>query len=414
MLFKTPSLEAVDHKVVDKISTVRESLRHTLGTPRRWTGLLRRSTLGRAMRGSNSIEGYRIDKQDVVSAAQGEPVKADDETAKAIEGYRRAMTYVLNLARDPHFTWSVPTIKGLHFMMLEHDPDKSPGMWRLGPIYVHDEEKKEVVYEGPDFSLVPSLMEELVATLAAPDEKVPYLVRASMAHLNLTMIHPFRDGNGRMARCLQSLVLGRGFALEPPFSSIEEFLGRHQYPYYDSLAAVGRGSWHPENDALHFVRFCLRAHFYQAHTLLQRSRESEQMWTALLEEATKRDLHERTVFALWDAAHGYKVVNATYRDAADLNQPVASRELTAMVDAGLLVAEGEKRARSYTAAPVLVELRKKIRGGRAVIPDPYREVPRPVLSTATAPAGTFTVPLNPPSSTGSKLPSVQSPHDTQG
>jgi Fic/DOC family len=33
------------------------------------------------------------------------------------------------------------------------------------------------------------------------------LVKAGMAHLNLTMIHPFRDGNGRMARCLQSLVL---------------------------------------------------------------------------------------------------------------------------------------------------------------------------------------------------------------
>jgi len=41
-----------------------------------------------------------------------------------------------------------------------------------------------------------------------------------MAHLNLVMIHPFSDGNGRMARCLQTLVLGREGILEPEFSSL--------------------------------------------------------------------------------------------------------------------------------------------------------------------------------------------------
>ena len=46
-------------------------------------------------------------------------------------------------------------------------------------------------------------------------------IQAGMAHLNLVMIHPFRDGNGRMARCLQSLVLARGGILNPVFISIE-------------------------------------------------------------------------------------------------------------------------------------------------------------------------------------------------
>jgi len=62
-----------------------------------------------------------------------------------------------------------------------------------------------------------------------------------MAHLNLTMIHPFSDGNGRMARCLQSLVLARGGKLSPEFLSIEEYLGRNTPSYYQVLSAVAQG-----------------------------------------------------------------------------------------------------------------------------------------------------------------------------
>ncbi len=53
--------------------------------------------------------------------------------------------------------------------------------------------------------------------------------------LHFTMIHPFRDGNGRMARYLQTLVLARDRVVAPVFSSIEEFLGRNTQAYYRVL-----------------------------------------------------------------------------------------------------------------------------------------------------------------------------------
>lgn len=62
------------------------------------------------------------------------------------------------------------------------------------------------------------------------------------------MIHPFRDGNARMARALQTLVLARDAVVEPTFSSIEEWLGNNTEDYYRVLAATGEGSWQPEND----------------------------------------------------------------------------------------------------------------------------------------------------------------------
>lgn len=389
MLFSVPKLESIDLEVVDQISSLRESLRFRLSVPRRWNGLLRRSTMGRAIRGSNSIEGFRIEREDVVAAAEGESVSGSDATARATEGYRRAMTYMLQLARDDHFQWSEQAIKGLHYMMLEHELGSRPGQWRQGAIYVYDEDRDEPVYEGPPVEDVPALMGELIATLSSPDESIPYIVRAAMAHLNLTMIHPFRDGNGRMARTLQTLVLGRSGLLEPEFSSVEEYLGYHQLPYYEALKATGKGAWHPENNAQPFVRFSLRAHFFQAQTLLHRIKAGGLIWGELEEEVKKRGLHERTVFALWDAAQGFRVVNGTYRTAAEISQPLASRDLTSLVDADLLIAEGEKRARFYRAAPVLSEIRKRVKESVPnIIPDPYPpQMMTQFSGTATGPAG---------------------------
>ena len=71
------------------------------------------------------------------------------------------------------------------------------------------------------------------------------VVRSAMAHLNLVMVHPFRDGNGRMARALATSVLARSGIGEPEFSSIEEWLGHNTDDYYAVLAHTGHGHWEP-------------------------------------------------------------------------------------------------------------------------------------------------------------------------
>jgi len=59
-----------------------------------------------------------------------------------------------------------------------------------------------------------------------------------MAYLNLTLIHPFSDGDGRMERCLQSYVLASAGVLSPVFTSVEEYLGRNTDRYYAVLTEV--------------------------------------------------------------------------------------------------------------------------------------------------------------------------------
>jgi Fic family protein len=377
MIFQPPILDEAEIAVVSKIEQLKESLRYAVASaPRRWEGLLRRNTFARAIRGSNSIEGYLVTIDDAIAAAQGEePLDASAEAWAAVQGYRAAMTYVLQLSDDPYFTYSADLIRSLHFMMLQYDLSKHPGRWRPGPIYVRDEGRNELVYEGPDADLVPDLMGELVASLNANNPSQPSFVRAAMAHLNLVMIHPFSDGNGRMARCLQTLILARSGTLAPPFSSIEEYLGRNTIPYYEVLANVGAGAWHPKNDARPWTRFCLTAHFRQATTLLRRAREMEKLWNMLEAEVRARKLPDRIMLALSDAAVGFRVRNATYRPVAEISEQVASRDLKMAVDAGLLKAHGERRGRFYVASADLQVIRHRTQE-KGRIPDPFEEESR--------------------------------------
>jgi len=385
MLFKTPDLDADERRAVERILALKESLSYAVGTsPRRWQGLLRRSALARAVRGSNSIEGYTVEVDDAIAVAEGkQPLDANQEAVLAVRGYQTAMTYVLQLASDPHFTYSEALLRSLHFMMIQHDLTKHPGLWRPGPIYVRDDEKNEVVYEGPNADMLPSLVNELIATLnAAHEAAVPALVRAAMAHLNLVMIHPFSDGNGRMARCLQTLVLARAGTLAPQFSSIEEYLGENTRAYYDVLTLVGAGSWHPERDAKEWLRFCLTAHFRQATKLLRRAREIDKLWDMLEEEIRKYGLPERVLYALSDAAMGWRVRNATYRPVAEISDQLAGRDLKLAVSAGLLIPKGERRGRYYERSDRLKQIRDQTREPRSALDDPFGPPPPSLIQLA--------------------------------
>ena len=239
MIFAGPALSAEDHKVLKILKNQRFRLRFsTHNNPHRWYGTLRKSTLARVIQGSNAIEGYNTSMDEAMAAVENEPpIDENTEAWAAINGYRAAMTYIMQAAEDPYFEFSKQFLKSLHFMMAHFDLSSHPGKWRPGAVRVANHESREVVYEAPDVEKVDPLVGELVEYLDTQDHQSVF-VAAAMAHLNLTMIHPFKDGNGRMARALQTLVLAREGVVHPLFSSIEEWLGRNTqekaYPFDSS------------------------------------------------------------------------------------------------------------------------------------------------------------------------------------
>lgn len=308
--------------------------------------------MARAIQSSNSIEGHHVSVADAAALVDNDAVSdADDHTTMVVAGYCDAMTYVLELSDEPINGLGPSLLHALHFMLTKHDLGVRPGRARVGAVYVRDDSTGEVVHEGAPSSQVADLLLELTNRLAI-DDAAPVVV-AAMAHLNLVMIHPWLDGNGRMGRILQSMVLTREGILGPEFCSIEEELGRETRHYYDVLAEVGGGRWQPDRDARPWLEFSLDAHHRQARRLLQRVREATRAWSEL-EVIVERDgLPERSLPALLEATAGRPVRNVTYRSFAAVSDQVATRDLKHLVDAGLFIAVGSNRGRSYRRAPAL-------------------------------------------------------------
>ncbi len=167
------------------------------------------------------------------------------------------------------------------------------------------------------------------------------------------------------------MVLAQDKVVEPTFSSIEEWLGNNTQDYYDILAATGRGSWQPENDASLWVRFNLRAHHMQAQTVRRRFDEAETQWRRIDELLGSHKLNERVGAALFDALLGLRVTRPSYVKLAGLDERTATRDLVNAADLGLLEARGERRGRHYVAGEPLQLIRAQLRSERKPLADPY-------------------------------------------
>jgi Fic family protein len=396
MIFSLPTPEPVDLKVLNLISEQHQRLGSLLASePRAWMGSLRRSSMARAIQGSNTIEGYHATLDQAVAVVANEQPLDYSETYFATKGYRDAMTYILTASRDPDLEFNKQLLKSLHFMMVGHEPNKQPGSWRSVSVYVSNSQTGETVYEAPDAARINDLVEELVVELRVAQDRLWAPLLGAMAHLNLTMIHPFRDGNGRMARALQTLVIARAGMRDPVLCSIEEWLGSNTQAYYQVLAEVGQGKWNPGNNALPWIRFCLRAHFQQAQRIIRRSEEYSKIYTMVRTIIEKYKFEMRSEMALFDACVGLAISNSRYRLDAEVNDYTAARDLKKLVELGLLEPEGEGRGRRYRAGNELRAVREQTRSPRR-LDDPYTLADQQTLLDARrAESDQLTLPLTP-------------------
>ncbi|WP_031161284.1 Fic family protein [Streptosporangium roseum] len=375
MLYDTPRLEAMDEMVLGEIEEMRRDLKYRLAETHRWDGQLRRQLQARAIQGSNSIEGYRASVEDIESIMSGEdPLETSAGVAREIAGYQQALTYIQLLSRTPVFGFDAGLLHALNFMMIGHHVDKTPGTVRPGGIYVRNSATGEVVYEGPDAEEVPGLLGELVDWLNSGDLDAPSYVRAAMAHFNLVSIHPWRDGNGRMSRALQTLVLGRDQITTPEFSSIEEWLGsmENTVDYYRVLSARGRRNWSPNGDTLHWVRFCLRAHHMQAQQVRRRLSEAGEVWMLLEGRTDAEGLNARTVSALYEVFVNRRLRRTRYQTDESLSQGQAARDLRDLAAKGWLRPYGETKGRFYAPGPRMQEIKDEFAARVTPLRDPYR------------------------------------------
>jgi Fic family protein len=347
VLYRTPKPSANLQSALDELDALRRRLGRAADQPSLWMGTLRRAALAGAVESSTAIEGFIVPHADALALVTGQsPAGPVDENRLAVACYARAMDRVGAMADDPGFRWLDRVILDLHFDVCQFQRDKRPGRWRTGPIGVTGSNGR-LVYRGPDGAQVPGLMAEIADWLQDGDLDAHVAVRAAMAHLNVVRVHPFEDGNGRISRIVQSLVLARDGEVTPEFASIEEHLREHTPDYYAALQTTGE-TYSPERDATGWVEFCIDAHLAQARRRLEQIDLAGQRWTALETLAERRGWPERIVIALEQALVG-GTDRGVYAGEADVATATATNDLRRLLDAGLVEQVGLGRSTRYQA-----------------------------------------------------------------
>jgi len=361
VIYSTPATTKQLARKLADFDDVRTRLGDQARSAGPWLGSLRRQWRASSAESSIEIEGFSVPQEERVALASGDQIpSASDEDRMALSCYGRAMDHVGVMADDPAFDWSERVILDLHFDACYFQKDKDPGRYRRSGIEVTSPHGGPPAYVGPPFEDVPGLMGEVVDWLRKGDHREHVAVRAAMAHLHVVSVHPFRDGNGRISRIVQSLMLAREGLLAPEFVSIEEYLGRNTDAYYAVLQTVQGGSYQPHRDAAPWVRFCVDAHVEQARRRLQQLAEAGSRWSALEKLVEERSWPDRLAIALEQSLFD-GVDRASYAAEAGVATPTASNDLRRLVDAGLLVSRGRGRATSYGASDAL---RASLRAGR--------------------------------------------------
>jgi Fic family protein len=318
---------------------------------RAWAGRLRRDLEAEAVAASTSMEGVPVTVEEVHHILAGErPAETREQDAALVRGYRDAMSFVLRRADDTAFKWNRELLIGLHDRILAGHWGAGAGRLRSGPAHLVDNRTGEHMFEPPPPEDVPELVDRACSVIANGLEHAA--ISAAWIHVAAAAIHPFTDGNGRVARVVSSLAMYRGGFKLPEFTSLEEWWGRHRSEYYASFRCLGN-TFDPTADVTLFIRAHLEAQLHQVRALDLRERVQQRIWTAVEEAVTAAGLDPRIANAVWDAFFGRSVTPRYYRPLADVSVATATKDLAAAVAAGLLQPVGRARSRSYHAGKSL-------------------------------------------------------------
>ena len=196
---------------------------------------------------SSRIEGTEASLEDVMRFQAKQ--KADDSRRDDIQeviNYRQAMVFAFEVLRSGGMTLSERLLKETHRILRSgvRSAYKSPGEFREGQVYITASNKpiEEATYVPPQANLVPGLIHDLVRYIDS--EELDVMVQLAIVHAQFELIHPFRDGNGRIGRLIMPLFLYAKKIIHAPYFYLSEYLEKHRGEYYGCLQAISaEGNW---------------------------------------------------------------------------------------------------------------------------------------------------------------------------
>ena len=197
----------------------------------------------RSVHHGTHIEGNELDLNQAEKAMFGQDVVARERDIQEVLNYRRVIEFLEGLGDRVQGIGNIDEefIKKLHGMTVEKilAPERC-GIYRKTQVVVRNSLTGEVTFTPPPAIAVPVQIQELIEFITANKEDIHPVLRSGITHYELVRIHPFVDGNGRVARALSTyLLFAEGYDIRK-FFSLEEYFDNDAVQYYDSLQSVGR------------------------------------------------------------------------------------------------------------------------------------------------------------------------------
>lgn len=205
---------------------------------------LRRANRINSIHSSLAIEDNKLSISEVKDIIDGKTVIGDKRDIQEVKNTYKAYNELTNV--NPY---DIKDLKKMHeimtFLLIEDN-----GKFRNHGEAVYDGDK--VIFMAPPEDMVSPLMKNLFEWVNEVKEKVNPLIYSSVFHYEFVFIHPFSDGNGRMARLWQSALLAKWRNVFE-YIPIESMIKKYQEEYYEAISIC-----HIEGESTKFVEFMLR------------------------------------------------------------------------------------------------------------------------------------------------------------
>ncbi len=225
-------------KYIGVVESAREIIENAPLVPA-WEAKFREDALVRTVHHGTHIEGNELNITEAEKVLAGAKIVGRDRDIQEVLNYRNVLQFIEQYDNNEI---SPETLKHVHSLTVHRMlADDVVGEYRRTQVVVKNSATGEITFRPPPAVEIPFLIDSFLRWLngVSPDD-MHAVLKAAIVHYELVRVHPFLDGNGRVARAAATLVLVKeGYDIKR-FFSLEEYYDREPLQYYDALQSVAK------------------------------------------------------------------------------------------------------------------------------------------------------------------------------
>lgn len=237
---------SITNKILKNIGTIEAAKEVIVDAPLLplWEKRFKEEAIVRTAHHGTHIEGNKLGLEEAKDILLGKEVIGRPRDIQEIINYRKVLKLIEEEAQRKIERITEDLIKKIHRVVVEKIlPEEESGQYRTKQVVIRDSQTGEVTFRPPPAIEVPFLMREFLYWLnRVSDDEIHPVLKAGIAHHELVRIHPFIDGNGRVARSLATLILFLGGYDIRQFFSLEEYYDKDAASYYENLKKASEGN----------------------------------------------------------------------------------------------------------------------------------------------------------------------------